>query len=152
LQPNTDQPVEVATLTIAGYVVLAGGAIERRTFTLPIRVSGEAVQVEDAEVRAELLKLRAARAREEALEDRDRGDFVSAAMKLQGVAQALLERPDEESREQALDLQRMAELFEAGAVDPRDVKYMHQRAASLRKSRPRAGRVISRVRRKPDDA
>lgn len=124
--------VDVASLTLSGYVLLAGGGVEQRTVTLPIRVSRSAAAVVDPEVRRELLLLEAARVREEALDDRARGAFADAARKLRRVAEKLAPDAvrDPNVRDEVDDLRDLAGKFDEEQVTLADAKWMYQRAYS----------------------
>ncbi len=122
--------VDVASLTLTAYVLLAGGGVEKRTVTLPIRVSRSAVAVVDPHVRRELLLLEAASVREAALEDRAMGAFADAAHKLRRVAEKLASHADgdAEVRDEVDDLRDMAGKFEQEEVTHADAKWLYQRA------------------------
>jgi Ca-activated chloride channel homolog len=122
--------VDVATFTIQGHVLLPGGGVEKRTVTLPIRVTPSEAAVVDPEVRREVLLLEAARARQQALEDRDRGAFRDGARKLRGVAARLASHAaaDPVLHDEVDDLRDLATRFEEQQVSMADAKYMSQRA------------------------
>jgi Ca-activated chloride channel family protein len=127
----------VATVTIDGYVLLANGGVERKTVTLPIHVQRSGAAVVNPQVRRELLILEAARAREEALQDRARGEFHEGASKLRHVAETLAAHADsdDEIRDEVEDLRDMAERFDEEQVTARDAKWMYQRAYSSAQSK-----------------
>jgi Ca-activated chloride channel family protein len=129
--------VDVATLTVEGHVLLPNGGVEKRTTTLPIRVSRAAGAVVEPEVRREALLLEAAQAREEALQDRRSGAFEDGARKLRSVAEKLspMAAGDPELTDEVDDLRDMAERFDAAEVRESDAKYMHQRAYSSGQSK-----------------
>jgi Ca-activated chloride channel homolog len=122
--------VDVATLTIQGHVLLPGGGVEKRTVTLPIQVAPSAAAVVNPEVRREVLLLEAARARQEALEARDRGAFQDGARKLRGVADKLATQAvtDPTLNDEVDDLRDLARRFDEQQVSMADAKYMSQRA------------------------
>jgi Ca-activated chloride channel homolog len=122
--------VDVATLTIEGHVLLPGGGVEKRTVTLPIRVSRSEAAVVDPDVRRERLLLEAARARQEALDDRSRGAFEDGARKLRRVADTLAAYADADPvlHEELDDVRDLALRFEQEHVTLADAKYMSQRA------------------------
>ncbi|MEJ2679200.1 MAG: VWA domain-containing protein [Gemmatimonadota bacterium] len=128
---------EVATLLVEGHVMLPGGGVERRTLTLPIRVSPAAAAVVNPEVRREMVLLEAAKAREEALHDRALGAFEDGARKLRQVAEKM--RPyaasDAEVRDEMEDLRDLAEKFDDREVSGSDAKYMYQLAYSRQQSK-----------------
>jgi Ca-activated chloride channel homolog len=129
--------IEVATLTLEGYVLLPKGGVEKQTVTLPIRVSRTEGAVVNPEVRRELLLLEAARVREEALEDRGRMAFEDGARKLRHVAETLAPHAasDPELQDEVDDLRDMAERFDGEQVTLADAKYMHQRAYNVSQSK-----------------
>lgn len=129
--------VDVATLTVDAHVLLADGGVEKRTATLPIRVTPSDVAVVEPEVRREALLLEAARARKEALEDRTSGRFDDAARKLRGVAEALAPHAgaDPALQDEIDDLQDMARRFDEQRISAADAKYMHHRVYSHMQSK-----------------
>jgi Ca-activated chloride channel family protein len=128
---------DVATVTIDGYVLLANGGVERKTVTLPIHVQRSGAAVVNPQVRRELLILEAARAREEALRDRARGEFHEGASKLRHVTETLAAHADsdDEIRDEVEDLRDLAERFDEEQVTARDAKWMYQRAYSSAQSK-----------------
>jgi Ca-activated chloride channel homolog len=150
--------VGVATLTIEGHVLLPRGGVEKRTVTLPIRVTRSQAAVVDPDVRRERLLLDAARARQEALDDRSRGEFEDGARKLRGVAESLAAFADADAalHDELEDVRDLAERFEREHVTMADAKYMSQRAygniQSKRATLERLAADRARVRkREPDD-
>lgn len=129
--------IDVATLTVEGHVMLPGGGVERRTLTLPIRVSPAAAAVVNPEVRREMVLLEAARARREALEDRASGAFEDGARKLRQVAERLMPyaASDAEVRDEVEDLRDLAEKYDTEQVSMSDAKYMYQRAYGRQQSK-----------------
>lgn len=132
-----DAQADVATLTVEGHVLLPGGGVEKRTVTLPIHVSPAAAAVVNPEVRREMLLLEAARAREDALEDRARQAYEDGARKLRRVAEKLAPyaASDDELRDEVEDLRDLAESFDVEQVSTADAKYMYQRAYSRGQSK-----------------
>jgi Ca-activated chloride channel homolog len=150
--------VGVATLTIEGHVLLPRGGVEKRTVTLPIRVTRSQAAVVDPDVRRERLLLEAARARQEALDDRSRGEFEDGARKLRGVAESLAAFADADAalHDELEDVRDLAERFEREHVTMADAKYMSQRAygniQSKRATLERLAADRARVRKRgPDD-
>ncbi|HSR41400.1 MAG TPA: hypothetical protein VLL48_04500, partial [Longimicrobiales bacterium] len=137
LSDDAGDPADVATLTLEGHALLPGGGVEKRTITLPITVSREHGAVVNPEVRRELLLQEAARARDEALDDRAHGRFDDGARKLREVARKLAPRaPDDaEIQDELDDLRDLADRFDAEQVSEADAKYMAQRAYSLGSSK-----------------
>jgi Ca-activated chloride channel family protein len=146
----------VATFTIEGHVLLPNGGVEKRTMTLPVRVSRGEAAVVNPEVRREMLLLEAARAREDALEDRARQAYEAGARKLRRVAEKLAPyaASDDELRDEVDDLRDLAERFDVEQVSTADAKYMYQRAYSRGQSKRAAAdrlmedRALARQRRK----
>jgi Ca-activated chloride channel family protein len=136
---------DVATLTVEGHVLLPSGGVEKRTLTLPIRVSRSEAAVVNPDVRGEMLLLKAARAREEALEDRATGAFQDGARKLRRTAEELAPyaASDDEVRDEVEDLRDLAERFDVEQVSTADAKYMYQRAYSREQSKPAAAARVS---------
>ena len=125
--------VEVATLTVEGHVLLP----ERRASRSgpPRCRSGcpaRPARWWSPRSGGRSLLLEAARAREEALQDRTAGAFEDGARKLRSVADKLspLAAGDPELTDEVDDLRDMADRFEEARVSMADAKYMHQRAYS----------------------
>ncbi|HEY8468296.1 MAG TPA: VWA domain-containing protein [Longimicrobiales bacterium] len=141
-------PVEIATFIVSADAIGDKGDVVHREIRLPITFApAEGPRVEP-EVRKELLLLRAAQAREHALDAERRGDAAGAAGVLREAADALLDAPPEvaglaELIEEGNELRQMAAVFEKGAT-LRDRKYMYQRAYDLARSRKEAARRIQR--------
>ncbi|HSH44763.1 MAG TPA: VWA domain-containing protein [Longimicrobiales bacterium] len=139
--------VDVATLTLEGYVLQPGGGLEKRSVTLPIRVSRAGGPVVDPVVRRELLLLEAARVREAAVEDRANGDFAAGGRKLRRLAERMAPMAaDPEIRDEVEDLRDLAEKFSAAEVSASDAKWMYQRAYSSGRSRPKSMESLSAAR------
>jgi Ca-activated chloride channel family protein len=133
--------VDVAILTLEGHVLLADGGVEKRTVTLPIRVERSGAAVVNPEVRREAVLLEAARARQEALEDRARGRFEDGARKLREAAGRLACPEvdlDADLQDELDDLTDLAARFEEAEVSAADAKYMHQRMYSRAMSKESA--------------
>jgi Ca-activated chloride channel family protein len=127
----TETPTEICTLTLKGTVLRADGAIEVQEIVIPVTTSLADGPVANPEVRRELLLLEAAKVRTEVLEDQRRGDYGAASDKLRTIADKLREAgiDDEQVREEAADLQLMADTAQATPIlASADVKYMQQRA------------------------
>jgi Ca-activated chloride channel homolog len=140
--------VAIADLVVTAHVLTSTGGVERQELRLPIRLPLDRAGRSEPEVRREMLLVQAARSREAALEDRQRGDFEAASVRLREVATRMRregDADDEELREESDDLQQMAGQFEARRVDARDLKYMHQRAWNLDFKKPGSTRRISRT-------
>jgi Ca-activated chloride channel family protein len=127
----------VAQVVVRAHVLTAGGGVEAQEIVLPITLSPEEGGQVDSEVRKEILLLEAARARDEALEARGRGDFASGRAKLALAARKLRTSglDDGVVREELADLDATAQRFEEESVSMADIKYMKQRAYSTHRSR-----------------
>lgn len=141
----TSKPV-VANFRITADVVTAEGGVEHQVITIPITVSPEDANVEQPDVRRELLLLEVAKARREALDARDRGDYGGAVralrearVRVKGVA-----GNDAELLEETHDLQAMENLFAAQSVNSADEKYMRQRSYNSSSGRRMKDALISR--------
>lgn len=149
IPPEVPDLAWVATVTVRAHVLAADGGVELQTVDLPITfhpVEGGSVE---PEVRREVLLVAAARARQEALEARDRGDWDAARARLEEVLEK--GRPladDPEVAEELRDLEATAQRFLVREVDEADVKYMKQRSYSTHRSR--RGTLDSFSRESPD--
>lgn len=142
----------VVEVSISGDVLIEGGGLERQVVTLPVVLTaGENVRVEP-EVRKELLLMEAAKARQDALSMRERGDYAGAADLLRAAGARLGEAGlgDAVVAEQAEDLSVMAASFAARTVSAADRKYMHQRAYDARRGRSGKEALIRRIEREDD--
>lgn len=135
--PDVPDEAWVATVTVRAHVLQPDGGVELRTVDLPITFHPVEGGTVEPEVRREVLLVAAARAREEALEARDRGDWEEARDTLREVVERgrALAADDEELAEELRDLERTAERFEVREVSSADVKYMKQRSYSTERSR-----------------
>lgn len=136
IPPEVPDQAWVATVTVRAQVLLADGGVELRTVDLPITFHPCEGGSVEPEVRREVLLVAAARAREEALEARERGDWDGARRTLASVRERLaeLDDPDGELAEELRDLERTAERFRQEEVSEADVKYMKQRSYSTHRS------------------
>jgi hypothetical protein len=140
-ETTTDQEpgwtASVARVVVRAHVLTADGGVEAREIVLPITLSPEEGGTVEPEVRKEILLVEAARAREEALEARGRGDFASGRAKLALAARKLRTSglDDGVVREELADLDATARQFEEESVSVADIKYMKQRAYSTHRSR-----------------
>ena len=130
-------PTDVGTLTITGTVIEHDGAVSRHEIRLPITVSTADGAVTHPEVRKEMLLLEAARARREALEARERGDYARGARLMESAAATFEASPyfDETLAEEAGDLHEMAQSYAADKVSPADAKYLFHRAHNQARGR-----------------
>jgi hypothetical protein len=116
----------------------ADGGVELHAIDLPLTLSPVEGGKAEPEVRREILLMDAAQVREQALEARDQGDYVSGYHRLRAAAKKLraLGIDDDALREEAGDLEAMVDSFARRHLSPGDIKYMKQRAySSLRSSR-----------------
>jgi Ca-activated chloride channel homolog len=129
--------ISVAQLGVVAQILTPGGGVEQQTISLPVTLSPVAGGKVEPEVRREVLLVEAARVREEALRQREAGDWDGASRALYSAARTIRESglADELAAEEAADLETSAALFERQAVEERDVKYMKQRAYSSMRSR-----------------
>jgi Ca-activated chloride channel family protein len=148
---DPDAEVAIAELTVTAHVLTGNGGVERREIRLPIRASLSGGPKTDPEVRRELLLQEAARARDEARTAREEGDFDRASRRLGEVSANLRAYgpADAQLREEAEDLQQMAERFRTDQVTEADAKYLYQRSYAASTSRGGAVDAISRVSGKP---
>lgn len=144
--------VPVATIVISADVVVAQG-IEHQRIELPITVSTAEGPRVDPEIRRELLLLEAAKARREALDAQERGDYQAGAARLMSVRQMLNDSgiDDEVVREEADDLEVAAAMYDLEAVTPADRKYLFQRAYNLSSGRAAGSRLIRRKKTPPQE-
>ncbi len=144
--------VEVATFTVTADVFTEEGNVEKHTVTLPVRLSPVEGGYSEPVVRKEMLHLKAAEAREQALKDWQRGEYEQARMNLRSVGVGIANAPwaDDELREEAADLDLMAERSVAHVASEADRKYMHHRAEWAGQSKRKAAARVSRVRREEE--
>lgn len=143
----------VAELVVAADVLMADGGVEHQVITTPVILSSADGARVEPEVRRELLLLAAAKARQEALERRERGDYEGAAELLRTTGRRLREHglDDKEVQEEASDVAMMAESFAAYHVSAADQKYMAQRSYNSRTGRRMKDRLISRKKRSEEE-
>lgn len=137
-----------AELVVTGDVLSADGGVEHQVVTIPVLFSTADGPRVEPEVRRELLLLAAAKARREALERQDRGDFDGAAQLLRetGAKLRALGVGDPELEEEAADVASMAARFSVRDVSAADRKYMAQRVYNSRTGRRMKDRLIQRQR------
>jgi Ca-activated chloride channel family protein len=129
-------PVAVAELVLR--YVSVGDEIAQHELTIPVLaniVSAEeaAVAVPDAEVREEVLVLRAARARDEAIRLADEGSFDAAQSELREVAYELRETGIDALVDEAGELETAAELVAPTAYDGSSRKNLHYQSWNRRR-------------------
>ena len=123
--------------------------MEKNTVTLPVRLSPVEGGYTEPNVRKEMLHLQAAEAREQALEDWQQGEYGRAQQNLRSVGMSILNAPwaDAELREEAADLDLMADRSIEYVASEADRKYMHHRAQWATHSKRKAAGRVSRVKR-----
>jgi Ca-activated chloride channel family protein len=149
LPPDAVSPggtADVARVTVTAHVITEAGDVELHEIILPLTLSPEQGGKTEPEVRKEILLLHAARLREDALAARDRGEYFMASESLRSYRYRLDESglDDAELREEARDLEAIADSFDAASVTASDVKYMKQRAYTRNRSRSNQVRRFKR--------
>ncbi|HSH75739.1 MAG TPA: VWA domain-containing protein [Longimicrobiales bacterium] len=140
--------VPLASVLLAGDVLTPEGGIERREISLPVSFSPAVGPVVDPEVRRTLVFLEAAAARREALEDERQNRFEAGAAKLRRAAASILSVADDDrGREEAQDLELMANMLSSGAFGAAERKYMSHRDYKLSRSKMSTADLLSRSRR-----
>ena len=135
----------IAELGVTADVLNADGSIEHQVIRIPVAASLSAEGREEPEIKRTKVLLDAAKAREEARERGQRGDFEGAAAMLREASVACMASPG--MSEQADDLREMASKYESNAVSPADEKYLYQRAYNARRGKERYEQKIARPRR-----
>lgn len=143
---NTAGETKVAELVVSGDVITEAG-IERQVITLPVLLDAAAAPHVEPEVQRELLLQVAAKARREALERRDRGDWDGAAGVLAAAAEKLerAEIADASLREEAEDARAMSRRLASRADSAADRKYMYQRSYDAQRGRSFKQELIRRM-------
>ena len=152
VDPAADVATRIADVVIHAHVLTSAGGVERQEVRLAISAPLSAAGHEEPEVRREVLLLSAARAREEALRARERGDFEGGGSALRSAAFELMEAlpalgpADLTLREEVADLEALAATFEESAVSEADAKYLAQRAYNANRGKVRYAEKIARRR------
>ncbi|MBT3497729.1 MAG: VWA domain-containing protein [Gemmatimonadales bacterium] len=130
---------DVATLSVVANVLTADGGVELHNISLPITLSPEEGGKAEPEVQREALLVEVARARQQALDARDAGDWERGHQILtQASAKAqAMGFDDLVVQEEMADLAMSAESFEDRSLSLRDIKYMKQRMYSADRSKRR---------------
>ena len=117
---------------------------------MPVAASLAGEGMAEPEIERSRLLHDAAKAREEARERGQRGDFDGAAQALHSVHLACMAAPElgEVVAEQAADLSEMAEKYRSRKVSSADEKYLFQRAYNARRGKASYEEKISRQRKK----
>lgn len=145
LEPGAE--AAVADVTVLAYVLTAEGGMEKQTIRFPVATPLSSEGRAEPQVRRELLLLRAARARDEALQRRDRGDWEGARACVSTMAAELAAHGSAlggEIPEQAADLSAMAERLAPQVFGAADAKYMAQRSYNVRRGKGRYEEKIAR--------
>jgi Ca-activated chloride channel family protein len=137
--------VDIGTITIHAYVLLADGSVERQRIKLPIVGPLEAAGRQEPEVQREVVLAAAAQARREARRQRDEGDVHAARETLRAARARLAQHPDQtlQVREQVADLRAMEASIEEAS--PADLKYMGQRAYNMSRGKAMYEAKLSRA-------
>lgn len=141
---------EIARIKATADVLTAGGGVERQEISVPVSASLDGEGASEPEIERTQLLLDAAKAREEARERGQRGDFDGAADALRGAQMACMAAPDlgPVVAEQAADLSEMAQKYRSRKVSSADEKYLFQRAYNARRGKAMYEEKISRQRKK----
>jgi Ca-activated chloride channel family protein len=139
--------VRLGEVEVVADVLVADG-VEHRTLTMPVVANLDALDHVELEVERTLVRFEAARARQEAVERADRGDFDGAATKLHEAARHLTPyRGEAAIQEEIEDLESEAGRMERGEyAGELDRKYHLARSHGVFSSRPEYVREISRRR------
>jgi len=140
-----DGETPLASLEIRGDVLTQAGGLEQRTITLPIAFSHADGPVVNPELRRTLVFLEAATARREAVEDERRGRNDEGARKLRHAARQIRQvAHDDEGREEASDLERMATHLERRTFFEAESKYMSARSHGELRGKMSRKEILSR--------
>jgi hypothetical protein len=122
--------------------------IEHRETTMPVVANLDGADHVEPEVETTLVRFEAARARKEAVDCADRGDFEGAAHMLREASARLSDLPATPYlAEEIEDLEAEAQRFEEERYDGMDRKYNMARAAAVHESRSSYADKISRRKR-----
>lgn len=134
-----DRDTDVGEIRVEAHVLTAEGGVARQEVTLPIRSLLSPEGHREPEVRQEMLLVRTARAREEALRRREIGDHVGASQTLRAAIAHLRSAPDLVGSplvvEQMADLEAVAQKLDEATFDSLDAKYMAQRAYNAHRAK-----------------
>jgi hypothetical protein len=151
---SDERDIAIAQITLTAHVLTEGGGVERQEIVFPIVTRLSATGRTEPEVRREMLLLDAAKAREDALRLRDDGDLGGAANVLRVMSMRMAMAPaqlgpefEDELREQAVDLEDVAQQFSLADVKEEDAKYLAQRAYNAHRGKRAYEAKLSR--RKP---
>jgi Ca-activated chloride channel family protein len=144
-RPETD----IASVRVSADVLTADGGVAHQSVALEVRSPLSAAGSRDPVVQQELLMVRTARAREEALRRRADGDVAGASEVLREMASSLRASPSADApmvSEQASDLDAIAARLEEARFDAADAKYVAQRAYNAHRAK---GQYEDKLRRRP---
>jgi len=136
----------VAEVRLTSDVVMADG-IEHRVITLPVLANLDGTDHVEPTVERTFVRFEAARAREEAIEQADRGDLAQAAQTLEAASTKL--HPyvnDPQIAEEAEDLRAESERLRVREYSPRDRKYHEARSHAAWESKDAYLNKLSRRR------
>ncbi len=136
----------IAEIGVTADVMNADGSVEHQTIRIPVAAALDAEGREEPEIQRTKVLLDAAKAREDARQRGQRGDFEGAAAMLRQASIACERSPGME--EQVEDLKSMALKYESSDVSAADEKYLYQRAYNARRGKAMYEEKISRSRRK----
>ena len=131
----TNGRVDIGEVVIDAHVLTAEGGVDHQRVTMPIGAPLSPEGNAEPAVRHEMLLVRAAGAREEALRREQMGDAAGAADALRRMASELALGGTPTTLEQAADLRIVAEKIEARSFDAADAKYMAQRAYNTHRAK-----------------
>lgn len=125
----------VGEIVVDAHVLTADGGVDHQRATLPLRATLSGEGTPEPESEHELLLVRSARAREEALRRESMGDVAGAADVLREMASDLAACASPLTLEQASDLRAVAEKLESRSFDAADAKYVAQRAYNAHRAK-----------------
>ena len=148
LARTASEAVTVATITITADVI-EDDDVRHVTITLPVTVDAHGVPATEPTIEREALLLDAADAREQALEDRARGDFDSANLRLSSTLGRLRAAglSDEQVLAEIEDLDALSAAPPASMASEANAKYLYQRAYERKTGRSRKQALTDRKRR-----
>jgi hypothetical protein len=138
--------VQLGEVRVEADVVSEDG-IEHRTTVMPVLANLDGEDHVEPTVEQTFLRFQAARAREEAVRQADRGEFDGAAASLRDAAGALLECPAAPwVAEEVEDLRAEAARMDQRRYDASDRKYQGARAMASRDMKAEYVQRVSRRR------
>ena len=131
----TNGRVDIGEVLIDAHVLTADGGVDHQRVTIPVGTPLSTDGKSEPEIQHELLLVRAARAREEAVRREGAGDASGAARTLREMAVELAELASPIMVEQAADLCSLADRLESRSFDAADAKYLAQRAYNTHRAK-----------------